>query len=81
MSEKVHIIFDSFLLNKQDGGKGGKKKNKSEKVKPILINKDEPVVIVTELSPSQPPLYDCNQFDTIHPKDELELIRSHSVSA
>nr|XP_033324053.1 kinectin-like [Megalopta genalis] len=62
----------------REGSKGSKKKGKSEKVKPILVNKDEPLVIVTELSPSQPPLAEANHFDLIHPKDDLELIRSHS---
>ncbi|XP_015597971.1 kinectin isoform X4 [Cephus cinctus] len=62
----------------QESGKGSKKKNKVEKVKPILINKDEPVVIAPELSPSQPPLEEANHFDLIQPKDDLELIRSHS---
>ncbi|XP_031831405.1 uncharacterized protein LOC116426511 [Nomia melanderi] len=62
----------------REGSKGNKKKGKSEKVKPILVNKDEPLVIVTELSPSQPLLAEANHFDLIHPKDDLELIRSHS---
>ncbi|XP_076645160.1 uncharacterized protein LOC143354752 [Halictus rubicundus] len=62
----------------REGSKGSKKKGKSEKVKPILVNKGEPLVIVTELSPSQPPLAEANHFDLIHPKDDLELIRSHS---
>ena len=35
---------------------------------------------MTELSPSQPPSTEANHFDLIQPKDDLELIRSHSVS-
>ncbi|XP_017883583.1 kinectin isoform X2 [Ceratina calcarata] len=62
----------------REGSKGSKKKSKHEKVKPILVNKDEPLVIVTELSSSQPLLAEANHFDLIHPKDDLELIRSHS---
>ncbi|XP_076235213.1 uncharacterized protein LOC143179757 isoform X4 [Calliopsis andreniformis] len=62
----------------REGSKGSKKKSKFEKVKPILVNKDEPLVIVTELSPSQPPSEGANHFDLIQPKDDLELIRSHS---
>ncbi|CAK9822917.1 Ktn1 [Anthophora retusa] len=62
----------------REGSKGSKKKSKHEKVKPILVNKDEPLVIVTELSSSQPPLAEANHFDLIQPKDDLELIRSHS---
>ncbi|XP_016845219.1 kinectin isoform X3 [Nasonia vitripennis] len=63
----------------QESGKGSKKKGKIEKVKPILVNKDEPVVVVTEPSPSQPVLaQEGNHFDITHPKDDLELIRSHS---
>nr|XP_012144921.1 PREDICTED: kinectin isoform X2 [Megachile rotundata] len=60
------------------GSKGSKKKSKVEKVKPILVNKDEPLVIVTELSSSQPFSAEANHFDLIQPKDDLELIRSHS---
>lgn len=63
----------------QDVGKGNKKKSKPEKVKPILVNKDESPV-VTESIASQPPLVNVNHFDVIHPKDDLELIRSQSVS-
>ncbi|XP_043255136.1 putative leucine-rich repeat-containing protein DDB_G0290503 isoform X2 [Colletes gigas] len=62
----------------REGSKGSKKKSKFEKLKPILVNKDEPLVIVTDLSPSQPPLVEANHFDLIQPKDDLELIRSHS---
>ncbi|XP_076666065.1 uncharacterized protein LOC143367789 isoform X2 [Andrena cerasifolii] len=62
----------------REGSKGNKKKSKFEKVKSILVNKDEPLVIVTELSPSQPPSTEANHFDLIQPKDDLELIRSHS---
>lgn len=70
-----------FALQYQESSKGGKKKGKLEKVKPILVNKDEPVVVVTEPSPSQPLLaQEVNHFEVIQPKDDLELIRSHSVS-
>ncbi|XP_011872777.1 PREDICTED: kinectin isoform X3 [Vollenhovia emeryi] len=62
----------------QESNKGNKKRGKLEKIKPILVNKDEPSVIVTELNPSQPPLAEANHFDLIHPKDDLELVRSHS---
>ncbi|KOX71284.1 hypothetical protein WN51_04388 [Melipona quadrifasciata] len=62
----------------REGSKGTKKKSKHEKVKPILVNKDEPLVIVTELSSSQPLSTEANHFDLIQPKDDLELIRSHS---
>ncbi|XP_043528904.1 kinectin isoform X5 [Frieseomelitta varia] len=62
----------------REGSKGTKKKSKHEKVKPILVNKDEPLVIVTELSSSQPLSAEANHFDLIQPKDDLELIRSHS---
>ncbi|CAL1685035.1 unnamed protein product [Lasius platythorax] len=62
----------------KESNKGNKKKGKLEKIKPILVNKDEPLVIVTELNPSQPPLAEANHFDLIHPKDDLELVRSQS---
>ncbi|KMQ89599.1 ribosome-binding protein 1, partial [Lasius niger] len=61
-----------------ESNKGNKKKGKLEKIKPILVNKDEPLVIVTELNPSQLPLAEANHFDLIHPKDDLELVRSQS---
>ncbi|XP_014480150.1 PREDICTED: kinectin isoform X3 [Dinoponera quadriceps] len=62
----------------QESNKGNKKKGKLEKIKPILVNKDEPLAIVTELSSSQSPSAEANHFDIIHPKDDLELVRSHS---
>ncbi|XP_029171849.1 kinectin isoform X2 [Nylanderia fulva] len=62
----------------QESNKGNKKKGKVEKIKPILVNKDEPLVNVTELNPLQLPLAEANHFDLIHPKDDLELIRSQS---
>ncbi|KAL0113639.1 hypothetical protein PUN28_012644 [Cardiocondyla obscurior] len=62
----------------QESNKGNKKKGKLEKIKSILVNKDEPSVIVTELNPSQLPLAEANHFDLIHPKDDLELVRSQS---
>ncbi|XP_036139842.1 kinectin isoform X3 [Monomorium pharaonis] len=64
----------------QETNKGNKKKGKCEKIKPILVNKDEPSVIVTELNPLQPPLAEANHFDLTHPKDDLELVRSHSIA-
>ncbi|XP_018393909.1 PREDICTED: kinectin-like isoform X1 [Cyphomyrmex costatus] len=64
----------------QESNKGNKKKGKLEKIKPILVNKDEPSVIVTELNLSQPPLAEANHFDLIHPKDDLELVRSQSIT-
>ncbi|XP_044585501.1 kinectin isoform X11 [Cotesia glomerata] len=65
-------------INVHDVSKGNKKKSKPEKVKPILVNKDESPVVVTESIASQPPLVNVNHFDVIHPKDDLELIRSQS---
>ncbi|XP_011697731.1 PREDICTED: ribosome-binding protein 1-like isoform X3 [Wasmannia auropunctata] len=64
----------------QESNKGNKKKGKLEKIKPILVNKDEPSIIVAELNPSQPPLAEVNHFDLIHPKDDLELVRSQSIN-
>ncbi|XP_011306030.1 interaptin isoform X2 [Fopius arisanus] len=65
-------------LPAQEACKSNKKKNKSEKVKPILVNKDESPVVVTDAIVSQAPLPETNHFDIIHPKDDLELIRCHS---
>lgn len=71
-----------FLNSKQEeknvkGGGGSKKKGKIDKVKPILVNKDEPVVLAPDFVPSQ--TEETNNFNITHPKDDLELIRSHSV--
>ncbi|XP_015123640.1 kinectin isoform X1 [Diachasma alloeum] len=62
----------------QEACKGNKKKNKPEKVKPILVNKDESPFIVADAIASSNTLPEVNHFDIIHPKDDLELIRSHS---
>ncbi|XP_070154294.1 kinectin isoform X2 [Polyergus mexicanus] len=62
----------------QESNKGNKKKGKFEKIKPILVNKDEPLAIVTELNSLQPALAEANHFDLIHPKDDLELVRNQS---
>ncbi|XP_008558290.1 kinectin isoform X6 [Microplitis demolitor] len=80
--KQEHVQFEDTPqilpdINVQDVGKGNKKKSKPEKVKPILVNKDESPV-VTESIASQPPLVNVNHFDVIHPKDDLELIRSQS---
>ncbi|XP_046823005.1 kinectin-like isoform X2 [Vespa crabro] len=82
--KQEHVQFEetpqilSSELPLQEVNKTSKKKGKPEKVKPILINKDEPLAIVTELSSSQPILGETNHFELIQPKDDLELIRSHS---
>ncbi|KAL2728777.1 kinectin-like isoform X1 [Vespula squamosa] len=82
--KQEHVQFEetpqilSSELPLQEGNKASKKKGKPEKVKPILVNKDEPSAIVTELSSSQPLLGETNHFELIQPKDDLELIRSHS---
>ncbi|XP_034233458.1 paramyosin isoform X3 [Thrips palmi] len=47
-----------------------KKKKKVAKAKPILLNKDD-AQLVSEVSPS----VDANHFETIHPKDDLEMRR------
>ncbi|XP_066589983.1 putative leucine-rich repeat-containing protein DDB_G0290503 [Prorops nasuta] len=62
----------------QEVSKGNKKKGKLDKVKPILVNKDEALMSMKELDPSQPLSAEVNHFEIIHPKDDLELIRSQS---
>ncbi|XP_044585439.1 kinectin isoform X4 [Cotesia glomerata] len=76
--ENPQILPTEINVHVQDVSKGNKKKSKPEKVKPILVNKDESPVVVTESIASQPPLVNVNHFDVIHPKDDLELIRSQS---
>lgn len=62
------IVKDSFFFQE-------KKKKKVAKAKPILVNKDD-AQLVLEVSPSA----DANHFETIHPKDDLEM-RRQSVSS
>jgi hypothetical protein len=46
------------------------------------VNKDEAAVLNNEHNHSQTISHEeGNHFDVIQPKDDLELIRSHSVSA
>uniref|UniRef100_A0ABD2XI16 Ribosome receptor lysine/proline rich domain-containing protein n=1 Tax=Trichogramma kaykai TaxID=54128 RepID=A0ABD2XI16_9HYME len=62
----------------QDNSKGNKKKNKAEKIKPILVNKDESI-LTSDINAAQiTPVQEVNHFDVTQPKDDLELIRSHS---
>nr|XP_046477367.1 kinectin-like isoform X2 [Neodiprion pinetum] len=76
--ENPQILIDEAPIQEEKNIKGNKKKGKIDKVKPILLNKDEPVVLVPEPSLSQPQSEDINHFDLTQPKDDLELIRSHS---
>ncbi|XP_011504338.1 PREDICTED: kinectin-like isoform X3 [Ceratosolen solmsi marchali] len=63
----------------QDTGKISKKKGKVEKIKPILVNKDEATNLTNEYNSLQTVSHEeSNHFDVIQPKDDLELIRSHS---
>ncbi|XP_012272203.1 kinectin isoform X1 [Orussus abietinus] len=73
-------ILPSEPIVIQDSSKGGKKKSKVDKVKPILVNKDEPVVIAPDLCPLEPLSDEINHFDRIQPKDSLELrMRSRDI--
>lgn len=57
-----------------------KKKVKDAKVKPILINKDDPSCISDTSTPPSPTINQpANHFEQIHPKDEFELL--HSVES
>ncbi|XP_046740481.1 kinectin-like [Diprion similis] len=76
--ENPQILIDEVPIQEEKTIKGNKKKGKVDKVKPILLNKDEAVVLVPEPSLSQPQTEDINHFDLTQPKDDLELIRSHS---
>lgn len=53
---------------------GDKKKNKKEKVKPILLNKNEESLVVESLP------VPANHFEVIQPKDDLLLKQKGSVS-
>lgn len=45
------------------------------------MNKDEPGAVINEPTPLQPvPSQESNHFEVTQPKDDLELIRSQSVS-
>ena len=53
-----------------------KKKKKKEKVKPILVNKEDPIVVNEEVPDPEVP---ANHFEEIVPKDDLQLKLSSSV--
>ncbi|XP_049877689.1 ribosome-binding protein 1 isoform X5 [Pectinophora gossypiella] len=50
-----------------------RKRGKDPKVKPILLNKEDPSCVSDPTTPSPPPL---NHFEEMHPKDEFELMHS-----
>lgn len=51
------------------------KRVKKDKIRPILLNKEKtPVADVTASNTL------VNHFETIHPKDEFELLHAHQVS-
>lgn len=57
---------------------GLQKRNKKEKVRPILINNIEKEnIVVVDGDIEIPP---ANHFEQLHPKDEFELLHSHIVS-
>ncbi|XP_012267073.2 myosin-6 isoform X2 [Athalia rosae] len=76
--ENPQIFNSEMIVQEEKNVKNNKKKGKIERIKPILINKDEHVVLAPELSPSQPQPEEINHFNLTQPKDDLELIRSHS---
>jgi hypothetical protein len=62
------IIIRSFVFQED------KKKNKKEKVKPIILHKDEQGIVVEN------PRVPANHFKEIQPKDDLLLKQKRSVS-
>ncbi|XP_044011749.1 kinectin isoform X3 [Aphidius gifuensis] len=79
-----HVQFEetpqilSSDLPPQEVCKANKKKNKPEKVKPILVNKDESPLVIADINSVPQIMDDVNHFEITHPKDVVELIRSHS---
>ncbi|XP_063628058.1 ribosome-binding protein 1 [Cydia splendana] len=53
-----------------------RKRGKDPKVKPILINKEDPSCISDPSTPPSPTGSVSNHFEEIHPKDEFELLQS-----
>ncbi|XP_047994090.1 myosin-9 isoform X4 [Leguminivora glycinivorella] len=53
-----------------------RKRGKDPKVKPILINKEDPSCISDPSTPPSPTGSVSNHFEEIHPKDEFELLHS-----
>lgn len=51
------------------------KRAKKEKILPILLNKEK-----TPVAEVGVPNTLVNHFETIHPKDEFELLHAHQVS-
>ncbi|XP_039282746.1 flagellar attachment zone protein 1 isoform X5 [Nilaparvata lugens] len=65
---QVNILTEDPVLVSEDK----EKKKPKKKEKPILLNKNEPTLLADNPPPVQ------NHFEKIHPKDDLELKRSHS---
>ncbi|XP_063539168.1 ribosome-binding protein 1 [Cydia strobilella] len=53
-----------------------RKRGKDPKVKPILINKEDPSCISDPSTPPSPTGSVSNHFEETHPKDEFELLQS-----
>ncbi|RZF38289.1 hypothetical protein LSTR_LSTR009012 [Laodelphax striatellus] len=65
---QVTILTEDTVVVTEDK----EKKKQKKKEKPILLNKNEPPLLADNPPPVQ------NHFEKIHPKDDLELKRSHS---
>lgn len=66
------------MTAKIDNCLGLQRRNKKEKVRPILVNskeKENNVIIDSEIE-----VPTANHFEELHPKDEFELLHSHIVS-
>lgn len=53
-----------------------RKRGKDPRVKPILINKEDPSCVTDLSTPPSPTSSLSNHFEEIHPKDEFELLHS-----
>lgn len=53
-----------------------RKRGKDPKVKPILLNKEDPSCVSDPNAVSTPENIISNHFEEMHPKDEFELLHS-----
>lgn len=53
-----------------------RKRGKDPKVKPILLNKEDPSCVSDPSAAATPVAEVANHFEEMHPKDEIELLQS-----
>ncbi|XP_045776390.1 ribosome-binding protein 1-like isoform X1 [Maniola jurtina] len=79
---KPHVEFSSSIVvelptdNPPNVNVKIRKRGKDPKIRPILINKEDPSCISDPSAAATPNADVSNHFEEMHPKDELELLQS-----